>query len=191
MTAKIKFGLEMTLDLEEYTQRLLYFYSNYDERHEITMLGKVLKAGDNFWDIGANIGFYSLVAAGIVGASGGVVAFEPASVAWQSFLANIKLNHYENIIHPFNLAVADSTGEATLYCQPGIADGGASLLAPEKADRGKETCHFVSLSEFYREHAFPRPTFLKIDVEGFEDRVLRGAQEILAGEQPPLLLLGR
>jgi FkbM family methyltransferase len=189
VTARIKPGFRMKLDLAEETQRLLYFYGDYDERHEIAMLGRVLTAGDHFGDIGANIGFYSLSAAKMVGSRGTVVAFEPGASAWQSLLANIELNRLEAVIHPFHLAVAEKKGQATLHCRPGIADGGASLLPREAAGAGKENCATVSLDDFYRESGFPPPTFLKIDVEGLEPQVLQGAREILGGAGPPLLLL--
>lgn len=185
---QIKLGFKLLLDLKEPSQRMIYFFGNYDERHEIAMLRKLLVPGDVFWDIGANIGFYSLTASSLVGPRGLVVAFEPGPQSWGALMANIHLNHRTNI-YPFKMAVTDDYGWVTLYSRPEIADGGASIIPPPDPSCHSDLCPAVNLDGFGRDFGGAPPTFIKIDVEGAEDRVLAGSRHLLAGPSPPLLLI--
>ena len=185
---EINLGFKLLLDLKEPSQRMIYFFGNYDERHEIALLRKLLAPGDVFWDIGANIGFYTLTASTLVGPEGLVVAFEPGPQAWRALMANLHLNHRTNII-PFKLAVTDAYGWVTLYSRPEIADGGASLIPPPDPSSRADLCPAVNLDGFYKDFGGAPPTFIKLDVEGAEDRVLAGSRRLLAGPDPPLLLI--
>jgi len=185
---QIKLGFKLLLDLNEPSQRLIYFFGNYDERHEIAMLRKLLVPGDVFWDIGANIGFYTLTASTLVGPEGLVVAFEPGPQAWRALMANLHLNHRTNII-PFKMAVTDAYGWVTLYSRPEIADGGASIIPRPDPACHPDLCPAVNLDGFYKDFGGAPPTFIKLDVEGAEDRVLAGGRRLLAGPDPPLLLI--
>ena len=62
VTIPMPYGFLLKLDLSEPAQRKIYFFGDYDERHEITLLRRILLPGDIFWDVGANIGFYTLTA---------------------------------------------------------------------------------------------------------------------------------
>jgi FkbM family methyltransferase len=181
-------GFKLKLDLNEPAQRLIYFFGNYDERHELAMLQQVLRPGDIFWDIGANIGFYTLTASALVGEKGRVLAFEPGPESWSALLANLQLNGTSNV-RPFKMAVSESDGWVTLYSQPGLADGGASLIPRPGASLRADVCPAISLDRLYRDQGLKTPTFLKIDVEGAEARVLRWSRELLSSAQPPLVLM--
>lgn len=185
---KIKLGFKLLLDLNEPSQRMIYFFGNYDERHEISLINRLLRRDDIFWDIGANIGFYTLAASTLVGSAGLVVAFEPGPRSWEALVTNIKLNQRGNI-RPFKLAVTDAYGWVTLYSRPDIADGGATILP--SGDQSLKPCQVeaVNLDRFQREMRLAAPTFMKIDVEGAEAQVLAGAKNILSADCPPLLLL--
>ncbi len=84
VTIPLRYGFRLKLDLSEPAQRKIYYFGDYDERHEISLLRRILLPGDIFWDVGANIGFYTLTASPLVGPQGRVVAFEPAAHAWKS-----------------------------------------------------------------------------------------------------------
>lgn len=183
----IKLGFKLLLDLNEPSQRMIYFFGNYDERHEIAMLQKLLVPGDVFWDIGANIGFYTLTASSLVGREGLVVAFEPGPQSWQSLMANIYLNHRTNIL-PFKMAVTDDYGWVTLYSRPHIADGGASIILRQDQSCQTDLCPAINLDGFRQDFGGAPPTFIKIDVEGAEDLVLKGSRRLLTNS-PPLMLI--
>lgn len=185
---KIKLGFKLLLDLNEPTQRMIYFFGNYDERHELSMLQKLLSPGEVFWDVGANIGFYTLAASTLVGQEGLVVAFEPGPHSWRALMANIDLNQRPNII-PFKMAVAADYGWVTLFSQPDIADGGASLILRPDPSCRPDLCPAINLDSFLQDFGLAPPTFLKVDVEGAEALVLAGSRRLLANPAPPLLLL--
>ncbi len=77
-----------------------------------------LKAGDNFIDVGANIGYYSLLASGKVGISGAVYSFEPSTREYKRLIDNIKLNNCSNVT-PYNIALSDHSGETELHVSEG------------------------------------------------------------------------
>ena len=187
VTAALDAGFRMKLDLRDAVQRRMYYYGDYDERYEAKMIRGLLDKGEIFWDIGANIGYFSLLAAATLEHTGQVIAFEPGQVAYARLLDNIALNPFSNIT-TFNLAVTDREGEATLYLAAETADGCASLYGAGSEVTGQEICRTVSLDGFVQSQALPGPDFIKIDVEGAELFVLRGAREILAVSRPLLLV---
>jgi FkbM family methyltransferase len=188
VTVRLRFGFHLKLDLSEPAQRKIYYFGDYDERHEISLLRRVLLPDDIFWDIGANIGYYTLTASPLVGPGGLVVAFEPAAHAWKSLLMNLSLNASGNV-RPVQIALSDAAGQAVLYRQADFADGGASLIRRPDYHANTEEVTTTTLDFFLAQSGSPPPTFIKIDVEGFESNVLTGARRILHSEQPPLLLI--
>ncbi len=187
-TITVRQGFRLRLDLMDPAQRQVYFFGEYDERHEIRLLQRLLRPGDCFWDVGANIGYYTLTAAGLVGSAGRVVAFEPAAPAWQALNENVALNP-SRAVRLVRLALSDHSGQAILHRRAAYADGGASLILRHGYHQETETVATLSLDDFLAQSGEPPPTFLKIDVEGHEARVLAGAHRLLAGPQPPLILI--
>ena len=180
-------GFRMQLDLADPEQRQVYFFGHYHERYEAALVADLLDPGEVFWDVGANIGYFALVAAAAVGDPGQVLAFEPGTAALERLRANLALNHYKNmVIYP--LAVAEAEGEATLYRAEGIADSSASLFAALAGSAGGEVCRTVALDGFLKKEKLRPPDFLKLDVEGAELRALQGAAQILAEHRPLLLV---
>jgi len=187
VTAALETGFSMKLDMRDAVQRRMYFYGDYDERYEAQMIRRLLDRGETFWDIGANIGYFSLLAAATLQQSGRIIAFEPGQVAYTRLVDNIGLNPFRNIT-TFNLAVTDQEGEATLHLAAETADGCASLYGAGPGVTAREICRTVSLDGFAPSHGLPGPDFIKIDVEGAELFVLRGAREMLAALRPLVLV---
>lgn len=188
VTLKVRQGFWLRLDLLDPAQRYIYFFGEYDERHEIRLLERLLLPGDRVWDVGANIGYYALTAAKLVGPQGKVVAFEPAAHAWQALQDNIALNPWASI-RLERLALSDRGGQATLHRQGDYADGGASLTARAGYHQETELVATTTLDDYLAQSQGPAPTFLKIDVEGHEESVLRGGQKLLTSPQAPIILL--
>jgi FkbM family methyltransferase len=184
----IRHDFRLNLDLSEPAQRKIYYFGDYDERHEISLIRRTLLPGDVFWDIGANIGFYTLTASTLVGPQGHVVAFEPAAHSWQSLTANLNLNPSANV-QPVQTALSDRAGRAVLYRRADFADGGASLISRADYHGDSEEVATTTLDQFLAQSGSLPPTFMKIDVEGLEGNVLNGAQKILHSEQAPLILI--
>jgi FkbM family methyltransferase len=180
-------GFRMKLDLDDPEQLKVYFYGHYHERYEAGLVRRLLKDGGVFWDIGANVGYFTLVAATAMQDRGQIVAFEPGNNAYARLVENLSLNPHGNI-KAFQVAVSDREGEAVLHVLGDIADSSASLYPASQAGAQTEVCRTVALDHFRREENLSAPDLIKLDVEGAELAVLQGARELLAAT-PPLLLV--
>jgi FkbM family methyltransferase len=148
-------------------------------------LARELKKGDVFYDLGANAGFFSLLAAKLVGPEGRVFAFEPLPENIESVNEQIFINSLD-YCELIPKAVSDRSGvirfAAASHSSMGRIDGG-----DDKAVKQTLMVETVSLDEFVRDH--PRPDFIKIDVEGAEADVLIGAETLLRSKDAPSLLI--
>ncbi len=182
-------GFRMKLDLADPEQLKVYFYGHYHERYEADLVQRLLAHADVFWDVGANVGYFTLVAATALKNRGRIIAFEPGKNAYARLTENLALNPYRNI-QTFAVAVSDREGEAVLHLAGDIADSSASLYpaAGAQAQAGQEVCRTVALDQFLRSEGLRPPNLIKLDAEGAELAVLHGAQGLLA-DSPPLWLM--
>ena len=149
-------------------------------------LASSLSEGDVFYDVGANVGFFSLIAARAVGSAGRAYAFEPVPQNVATIKRNVELNGL-NMVDILPFAVGAACGEARLLLARHI--GGAALeSAGEPPDmRGAMTVTVVSLDDIVAERQLRPPSVIKIDVEGAELDVLRGMPIILREQRPMLI----
>jgi len=180
-------GFCMNLDLQDPEQLKVYFYGHYHERYEAALVRRLLSEDAVFYDVGANIGYFTLVAAAALAHHGQIVAFEPGRNAYQRLTENVALNPYRNI-RTFPVAVSDREGEAALQVAGDIADSSASLYPAGRSRGHPEVCRTVTLDRFIRAEGLRPPQLIKLDVEGAELAVLQGARDLLAAS-PPLLLV--
>lgn len=145
-----------------------------------------LDAGDVFYDIGANIGFFSFIAARCVGEPGRVYAFEPLPRNVRAIRRGALRNDFEIEVFPY--AVGAFNGDAELRKARHI--GGAMLasagMPPD--DVGRVTVKIVRLDHAIRQYGLRPPTLVKIDVEGAELDVLQGMPDTLRRHRPKILL---
>jgi FkbM family methyltransferase len=180
-------GFRMKLDLADPEQLKVYFYGHYHERYEADLVQRLLSGDDVFWDVGANVGYFTLVAATALNHRGRIVAFEPGQNAYARLTENIALNPYQNI-QTFPVAVSDREGEAVLHLTGDIADSSASLYPATGSQAGQEVCRTVALDHVLDSEGLRPPNLIKLDAEGAELAVLQGAQGLLAAS-PPLWLM--
>jgi FkbM family methyltransferase len=141
--------------------------------------------GDVVFDIGANLGFYTVLLAQVVGARGQVIAFEPNTESYQHLQDNLELNGVTSV-RAFRKALGDQSGEGKLYCRQESAD--SSLVRPGmKGVTHHQVVEIVAGDGFREAEKLPVPRVVKIDVEGYEYHVLQGLRSTLA--QPPCELL--
>src|SRR5262245_31453918 len=134
-----------------------------------------IKPGQRVLDVGANVGLYTLLFAKLVGPTGSVIAFEPGPVSCGLLRRNVAINGY-NIVTVENAAVSDRSGEVDLFvCRTGESDNriAGTLVDHDARDRMRVRC--VTLDECVTEPV----DFIKIDVQGAEFLVLRGAEKTL------------
>jgi FkbM family methyltransferase len=173
-------GSAISVCLGDYLQRQIFF-DGYYERPLIDWLKRNLHPADVLWDIGANIGAVTLVAARHCRR---VVAFEPEWRALELLTKHVGANGIGNVtIVP--RALADSTGTAVLHGGP-ANNLGMGTLAPQGTNRARPaslaTVPTITADDFVRDHPDLRPTILKLDVEGAEHLVLSGAAELLLSQ---------
>lgn len=160
--------------------------SGFYEPHELMVLKRLLQPGDTFIDCGANIGFYTLYAASLVGTSGRVLAFEPSAREMQRLHENIALNTLPQI-ECFSCALSDHEGSA----QFSIAEGaGENTLAQTFGYTDTQLTQRVTVELRTLDNItanYPSIKLIKIDVEGAELHVLKGTQEILKRARPAIL----
>ncbi len=181
--ARLIRGFTLALDLDDPVQRRMFFFGDYDERREADLISRVLTPGEVFWDVGANLGYFTLLAASTLKHTGQVVALEPSPGAYACLMENISRNPFTNI-QTFRLAATDREGEAVLYSVPGQPDGRANLFRPGPGQTGSTPVDTVTLDAWRQRQHLPGPDFIKLDVEGAELAALTGARKTLNGLGP-------
>jgi FkbM family methyltransferase len=138
-----------------------------------------------FYDVGANAGFFSLVGASLVGPGGKVVAFEPHPETARQLSEQVKINgaHQIDVVVA---AVSDRVGKAEFSDDTSSVMAALTDVRPDRQGRFKI---WVNLTTIDRElQSRPAPDVIKIDVEGAELDVLRGASRLLREKRPMLLV---
>jgi FkbM family methyltransferase len=155
------------------------------EPHETQFLLDTLRPGDVFVDVGANIGYFSLLAARLVGPTGAVLAFEPEAANYALLEANTRLNGCENI-HCFRAALGEENADGTLYLNE--LNRGDHSLYPAESDRAGQAINIVNGSKLIGA-THPRVNFIKIDTQGAECDVLGGLQELILASASDLIMI--
>jgi FkbM family methyltransferase len=138
-------------------------------------------------DIGANVGYYSLVAASHIGSSGRIYAFEPMSKQFERLMENILRNQLSQIT-ALKLALSDRVQAAIMQLND-LHNIGAASLRPTNGPSGVcETVECTTLDLFAESEGLSQLDVIKIDVEGLELAVLRGATKTLDRFQPVILV---
>lgn len=136
---------------------------------------KVVKEGDIVVDLGANTGYYSLLAARLVGRKGKVYAFEPEPMNYSLLIKNIELNGYDNIV-PVQKAVSNVTGTVRLFLNDKNT-GGHTIYQPNKKREFVEV-ESITLDEFFKDKKCLINVIL-MDIEGAEMAVFLGMERLL------------
>jgi FkbM family methyltransferase len=181
-------GVRFELDLSDDVQRLIYF--NVYEQKDLEVVAKLLAAESGaplVFDIGANIGFYSLQLVKRTAAR--VYAFEPEPDNFRRLQRNICLNKFETRITPFNIAVSNESGNITFYKSLKGHSGWGSLAKYDDIAASEIKVKAISLDDFCARHRIGEIGLLKIDVEGYEFEVLDGARHLLARQAAKYILI--
>ena len=155
------------------------------ERDVLSLVLDLLPMGGTFVDVGANVGAFALPAACRVGPSGRVLAFEASPAVFPCLRANAAVNGLTNVT-AVHTAVCDMDGEVSFYPAPSDHFG-MGALAPQ-FDATPVTVPGMRLDHLLAAEMIRHVDVLKIDVEGFEQKVLEGAPTLLARTEPPVVV---
>jgi len=145
-------------------------YTGLHEFADMMLLLHFLREGDLFLDIGANAGSYTVLASGICKAK--TWAFEPDPENAQYLKRNIAINRLQELVNVFELALGAEDGKVKMT----VGYGPTNRIAPEE-DRHSQVVRQQRLDPLIGEH---KPIMIKMDVEGYEEQVLLGAEKMLA-----------
>lgn len=172
-------GLHWILNPSDYPQEDLFWLGESD-RWDLLHARRFLRPGAVVFDVGANFGYYALMLAAALRGECEVHAFEPSASTHARLVKHVALNGME-CVHPHRLALSDVPGTASMNSRQG--NSGASFL-----EMGGGEVAVTTLDEFVEGRGLRRLDFMKIDVEGFEERVLRGGERTLRRLRPIVLL---
>jgi FkbM family methyltransferase len=180
-------SVRLFVDLSDHVIGLNIVRGHY-ERDEIAFVRRILKPGDTAIDVGAHIGFFTMQMAAMVGPTGRVYAFEPFDANADLLERSIAENRFGDRVVFKRSAVGAAQGSATLtFPVETLNSGGAYLLREGTAPLSgnlKKQVPLVALDDI----EVRRPVrFIKMDVEGAEPQVIRGAVRLLKEDRPAIL----
>jgi FkbM family methyltransferase len=147
------------------------------EPFETEIVKREVKRGDVVLDVGANIGYYTLLLARLVGETGKVYAFEPDAANFALLEKNVRVNRYQNVVL-VNKAVSNKTDKVKLYiCDINMGDH--RLFEFPGQNRRAVEIETISLDEYFRDYT-GKVDFIKMDIQGAEGAALEGMAGLLA-----------
>lgn len=152
---------------------------SYEFEKQVVLKGLVTP-GDVVYDVGAHVGFFTLILARLVGATGMVYSFEPLDRNYRYLLEHIALNGLTNVV-AVRAAIGPRTGVGQFQAGPHSATG---KLTPE----GSVECPVYNLLEYIASYQLKPPTLIKMDIEGEEARVVPSILDYIAPRRVKLLV---
>jgi len=164
----------------------IYYLGTY-EKGTVSVMECFLQPTDNFIDVGANIGFVSLTAAKIC-THGQVFSFEANPDTFKILQENIELNNFKNIT-PFAIGLGSQKGILKIYPNTLKNNRGGASMVQSDLNKGESGVDVNVECLDALTNQIPSAAMMKIDVEGFEMEVLKGATNLLSGKNAPALIV--
>lgn len=177
-----RFGVKFECDLKDKLAREIYFVGYV--RRDCHVLRRLIKPGDVILDVGAHIGYFSLLFAKWLRGRGKVYAFEPFPRTVQRLKRNLELNpRLGGLVRLRETAVSDFVGSISMSA-PSEGNSGCNYLSAS----GDGNVAVTTLDAFAQQESFSRVDLIKIDVEGSEVELLEGARETLERFRPLVMI---
>tara|TARA_Y100001958_G_scaffold111205_1_gene78582 strand:+ start:1186 stop:2133 length:948 start_codon:yes stop_codon:yes gene_type:complete len=195
--SQLRWGLRYSKD---HISRAFLYNNGIYEPHSYSLVKKYLKKGMTFLDVGANCGYYTILAGSIVGSDGKVISFEPSSNYFNELQKNVKNNYLENV-QCINKGLSDKKEILEL-----ISDGSNAsfvegwmkevIFSSDKVSDSykkhktlnSEKAHLNTLDDEINRLGIKAVDFIKIDIEGYENNFYKGAINTIKEHRPLILL---
>lgn len=178
-------GLLMNVNATDHIQKSIFWYGAY-EKNVSLFWQRLVQEDSVVLDIGANIGYFSLLAAAKA-KKGKVFSMEPVSAFRKCLKENLALNALTNVtVLPY--CVSDESGWTEIFLAESDNLGMSGLTPSENFSGKKERVECIVVDDWRRQNAIPKIQLLKIDIEGAEKKALAGMAGLLQTDQPIVLI---
>lgn len=177
-TIVIRKGVKFELDLSEVTDSAIYH--NFYEKGITAIFEKYLEKGDVVFDVGANIGYYTLLSASLIGKEGEVYSFEPVPATFNRLKFNLSLNNFQNII-PENLGVSDKNDKQKVFLPTNY-----KITGEHKGEL--QEVNLITIDSYVKENKIKKLDLIKIDTDGFDFSILQGAINTIQRFKPKIIV---
>lgn len=186
MIVKTLYGFKLFIDpiFDKGIEQQIFNFGTY-EAGTLWCFDFLIKPGDIILDAGANIGLTAIYASKLAGSKGIVYGFEPLPSTFEIFCKNIRINRIKNIV-PIKIALSNYNGNGSIYPNLHINRGAASLNY-NQVDQIPIEVQVQTLNSWIIENNIIKINFLKIDVEGSELELLKGAKELFENSPKPTI----
>ncbi len=179
-------GRKLTINTENVSYRFIYFTGQYEQA--ITeIFSAIVSSGDVCLDIGANIGWYTTLFQKLVGESGEVHAFEPVPQMFADLKKNVEMNEPPKNVTLNNLALGDVEKEIEMHIFDGLPDGHASMATFGGTGYVSVASKMITLNSYLENNNIDNVRFVKMDVEGAELMMLKGASKLFEQAKLPVM----
>ena len=179
-------GLWMQLNVRDLVQQTILLEGIWDPSLT-SLIESTLKPGDVFIDVGAHVGYFTLLAASRVGPAGRVLSIEPNPVTLEQLSQNVARSGLQNVLM-VHTACADSHNPVRLYLHTESNSSMASLSSENATSGVAVDVSCTPLDDLCLQRGLERVNLVKIDVEGAELSVLRGMSRLLRRMRPVVVL---
>jgi FkbM family methyltransferase len=176
-------SIEMELDLREFVQQFIYY--NVWEPHVRQVLLSILRPGQTLFDIGANVGYYTLLGAEAVGAGGAIHAFEANPKVFKVLRENVERNRFHKLSLN-QVALTDANGQIE-FSIDNVNPGSSSISGRGASSVTRVSVPSLILDSYVDRNSVTSVDVIKIDVEGSEVMVFRGGKQTLSRFRPDIV----
>lgn len=185
-------NIKMEIENEFEEHRFNSFFEK--EPETIAWIQEMIKRGDILFDVGANVGVYTLFAAAFYQQDIQIFSFEPVYHNFNKLCKNIILNKFENICKPYSIGLSDKTSLCEIHVRSTVIGSACHSLSVSIEDLDSQSIFeqgvaVFSLDEIVEKGWVPSPTHIKIDTDGNEEKIIQGAKKILASDSVRSVLM--